>query len=390
MTKIRVAHIITRMCKGGAQENTFHTVRLHNKERYEVDLICGTNSGEEGSLEAEIEAAGIPILREPHLMREVGFKNDFLALRGLTRRLKRGRYDIVHTHTSKAGFLGRRAAVKAQIPIVVHTPHGNIFDGYFSRPKTLLYTLLERQAAFWSDRIIELTDGGIDEYLAQGIGIRNLYTTIFSGVDFTPYQNLEQDRQAIRRSLGVDDATILVGGVGRLETVKGFEYFIEAARHLEAENTSIRFIHAGTGSLAKELLQRAGSMGDRFTFLGLRHDIPAIMAALDILVVPSLNEGMGRVVLEAAAAKTPCIASHVGGLPEVVLQGKTGMLVPPRDPKAIAQAIKALSQNPDRLWAYGEAARKFVVPDFSLENMVQHIEELYETLIKEKNLESRR
>jgi glycosyltransferase involved in cell wall biosynthesis len=386
MSKIRVAHIITRLCKGGAQENTFHTVRLHNKERYDVDLICGTNTGDEGTLEPELEAAGITIIREPNLVRDITSPlQEFKALRGLTRRLKHGNYDIVHTHTSKAGFLGRLAAHKAKVPIVIHTPHGNIFDGYFSPAKTMLYTALERKAARWTNRIIELTDGGIEEYLAQGIGSRDLYTTIFSGIDLSPYENRVADRARIRAELGVDAHTFLVGGVGRLEKIKGF-----AAEQLHKSHPKIQFVHAGTGSLEEKFKEFAAPLGERFKFLGLRHDIPSIMAALDVLVVPSVNEGMGRVVLEAGAAGTPCIAANVGGLPEVVLDGQTGIIVPSRDPKAIAEAIKRLVDAPERLKAYADAAKDFVVPDFSLENMVQLIEQLYETLIKEKNLESRR
>lgn len=390
MIKIRVAHIITRLCKGGAQENTFHTVRLHNKDRFEVDLICGTNTGDEGSLEPEIEVAGIPLIREPNLLRDVHLLQEWKAYRGLLRLLKQGNYDVVHTHTSKAGFLGRLAAHKAKIPIVVHTPHGNIFDGYFSPLKTKLYTTLERKAASWTDRIIELTDGGIEEYLAQGIGTRKLYSTIFSGIDVSPYENRVTHRKHVRMELGIEENTFLVGGVGRLEKIKGFEYYINAAKHLHQDHPTIQFIHAGTGSLEQELKELAKPLGEQFTFLGLRHDIPDLMAALDVLVVPSLNEGMGRVVLEAGAAGTPCIASDVGGLPEVVLHDQTGVIVPARDHVVLSEAIQALLADSETLQQYGDAARKFIVPDFSLENMVKHIEYLYETLIKEKNLDARR
>lgn len=390
MRKIRVAHIITRLCKGDAQENTFHTVRLHNRDRYEVDLISGTNTGEEGNLEPEAEAEGIEIIREPNLLREVDPAGDFRALRGLTRRLKQNHYDIVHTHTSKAGFIGRLAAHYAKVPVVIHTPHGNIFDGYFSPLKTLVYTILERRAAKWADRIIELTDGGIEEYLAQGIGTPDLYTTIFSGIDLAPYETRDTDCARIRQELGATDDTLLIGGVGCLEPIKGFAYFIEAAAKLVNKHPHIQFVHAGTGALETKFKEFAEPLGDRFHFLGLRNDIPALMAALDLLVVPSVNEGMGRVVLEAGAAGTPAIASDVGGLPEVVLDGKTGLIVPPKDPTAISEAIEVLIDNPDWLTQYGAAAREFVVPDFSLENMVKHIEELYEVLILEKNLDTGR
>ena len=388
MSKIRVAHIITRLCRGGAQENTFQTVRLHNRERFEVDLIAGTNSGEEGSLEDEVSAAGIDILRAPNLMRDVALLKEFKALSELTRLLQEGNYDIVHTHTSKAGFLGRLVARRVGVPIIVHTPHGNIFDGYFSRNKTKLFNSLERKAAQWTDRIIELTDGGIEEYLAQGIGRREQYTTIFSGIDTSGFVNLEEKRRSFRQELGIDENAILVGGVGRLERVKGFIYFVEAALRL-TDLDNVCFLHAGAGSLENELRILAAPLGDHFRFLGLRNDIPRVMAGLDLLVVPSLNEGMGRVVLEAGAAGTPVLASDVGGLPDIIQNGHTGVLVPKEDSAAIEDQIRELSTQPEQLQKMGEAAQNQVVPAFSLENMVEHIEALYETLIKEKNLEPR-
>lgn len=390
MSKIRVAHIITRLCRGGAQENTFHTVRLHDRDRYEVDLICGTNTGEEGSLEEDVEAAGIQLVREPNLVREVHPVKDYRSLRGLTSLLRRGSYDIVHTHTSKAGFLGRLAAKYAKTPIVVHTPHGNIFDGYFSRAQTTLYIALEKAAAKWTDKIIELTDGGIESYLQRNIGQRDQYATIFSGIDLSHYGNSDTDRKEFRNELGIDDDTLLVGGVGRLEPVKGFRYLVEAALDFTGRSEPITFVHAGTGSLENELHALAEPLGDRFRFLGLRNDIPRVMAGLDVLVVPSLNEGMGRVVLEAGAAGTPVIGSDVGGIPEVVLDERTGLVVSPRDPSALVAAIERVVTDPVLLARIGENAHNFVVPDFCLENMVQHIESLYESLIQEKNIDDRR
>ena len=389
MTKIRVAHIITRLCRGGAQENTFHTVRLHNRDRFEVDLIAGTNTGEEGSLEDDVLASGIEIVRTPSLIRDVSFLKEFRAATELTRLLKDRRYDIVHTHTSKAGFIGRYAAKRVGVPIVVHTPHGNIFDGYFSPARTRVFTAMERTAARWTDRIIELTDGGIEECLEQGIGRREQYTTIFSGIDLGGYVELEEKRASFREELGIDENMVLIGGVGRLEPVKGFRYLVEAALELKGMPNAM-FIHAGRGSLESELRILASPLGENFRFLGLRNDIPRVMAGLDLLVVPSLNEGMGRVVLEAGAAGTPVLGSNVGGIPDVVREGETGRLFTKKDRAAIAKLIRELADVPEHLNQLGEAARRFVVPAFSLENMVEHIESLYETLIKEKNLDTRR
>jgi glycosyltransferase involved in cell wall biosynthesis len=384
MSKIRVAHVITRLCKGGAQENTFHTVRLADTERFEVDLISGPTHGREGSIEAAIGAAGIPILREPFLTRNPAPLRDWITLRRLTRRFREGRYDIVHTHMSKAGFLGRLAAERAGVPIVIHTPHGNVFHGYFHPALTRLFVWMERHGARRTDRIIELTKGGIEEHLAEGIGRREQFSVVFSGIDVAPYENAFARREATRQALGVGAGELLVGGVGRLEPVKGFIHFIEAAHTISAELPHCRFALVGDGALADVLRRESEALGERFVFTGLREDMPDLMAAMDVLVVPSINEGMGRVLLEAGAAGVPVVASRVGGIPDIVDEGETGILVTPRDGEAIAAALRELLAAPERRKLMGATARAKVVPHYSLETMVRHIEALYEERLNEK------
>lgn len=371
MRRIRIAHIITRLCKGGAQENTFHTVRLANPDRFEVDLISGPTSGVEGSIEDAIVEAGVPILREPDLVRDPSLLCDARAYWSLVRRFRDARYDIVHTHTSKAGLIGRVAARRAGVPIVVHTPHGNVFHGYFSKPVTRFFIELERYAAKRTDAIIELTAGGVEEHLEQGIGRRGQFRVIHSGVDFAPFDAARTEREATRASLGIAPREILIGGVGRLEPVKGFSYFVAAAGAIARELPEARFLLVGAGSQEQALRDAAAPLGPKFRFPGLRDDVPPIMAALDVLVVPSVNEGMGRVLLEAGAAETPVVASRVGGIPDLVRDGETGVLVAPRDADAITAAVLLLARAPERRRAMGVAARESVVPHYSLETMLR-------------------
>ncbi len=378
---VRVAHIITRLCKGGAQENTFHTIRLANRERFECDLLSGPTAGREGSIETAITEARIPIIRVPALIRTPSPLHDALALRQLTRLLKKGRYDIVHTHTSKAGFLGRLAAERAGIPHVVHTPHGNVFHGYYNRPLTRLFVWMERHAARRTGRIIELTQGGVSEHLAEGIGQREQYRVIFSGIDTSPYDDALRDREQTRHALGIAPGDIVVGGVGRLEPVKGFTYFVAMAQALKAVAHPLQFILIGEGTLRPDLERQAAAAGISIQFLGLREDVPTLMAALDVLVVPSINEGMGRVILEAGAAALPVVASRVGGIPDVVDDGETGLLVPPRAPGELAEAVTLLAQSPERRRLMGATARAKIVPHYSLEHMVHRIETVYEELL---------
>lgn len=388
MRKIRVAHVITRLCKGGAQENTFHTVRLANRDRFDVDLITGQIPSNETSIEDTMRAAGVDIIREPHLVRPISLWNDWLALRSLTALFKEKRYDIVHTHTSKAGFLGRIAARRANAKIIVHTPHGNIFHGYFSKPMTKLLIAMERHVARDTHRIIELTPGGIEEHMAEGIGRREQYVSIFSGIDLQPYDSAIAHRDETRRALGIAPEHVLIGGVGRLEPVKGFPHFVEAAYRIADAHSNARFVLAGDGTLREALEQRAADLGERFQFLGLRHDVPDLMAAMDVFVLPSINEGMGRVLLEAGAAGTPVVASNVGGVADIVTHGETGILVPPRKPIRIAEAVCALIEDSDLRRKMGQAARAKVCPHYGLENMVAQLEALYEELIKEMNIDA--
>lgn len=390
MSRIRVAHVITRLCKGGAQENTFHSVRLANGDRFDASLISGPTFGDEGSIEDAVRKAGIEVLREPNLVRPVSPAEDALTLARLVRRFRRDRPQIVHTHTSKAGMLGRAAARIAAVPIIVHTPHGNIFDGYFSFWKSRLFVHAERRAARWTDRIIELTPGGVEEHLAQGIGRREQFTHIFSGIDLAPYDEARRRRSETRAQLGAAADDFIVGAVGRLEPIKGFTYFMTAAQRVSEVAPRTRFVHVGDGSQAAEIRAQRGGLNGRMTFLGLRDDVPELMAAFDVLVVPSLNEGMGRVILEAGAAGIPVVATRVGGIPDIVREGETGLLVPPRDAAAIADAVLALERDATRARSMGESGQAHVAPAFGLERMVMRIEGLYEELIEAKHVESGR
>lgn len=394
MRTIRVAHVITRLCRGGAQENTFHTVRLlrdggrfaTHDSSFTVDLISGPTSGPEGSIESKVVEAGVPILRSPHLLRPARPLHDLAALNHLTRLFRENRYDIVHTHTSKAGFLGRWAAYRAEIPIVVHTPHGHVFDGYFLRPITRAYIHLEQIAARWTDRIVALTDDEIETYLRHGIGRRDRYVVIPSGVDLAPFAEARAQREAARAQLGISPDAFLIGAVGRLEPVKGFETLIHAMPRIVDRHPDTVALIVGQGSLESSMRSQAKPLGSRIQFLGYRHDIAKVMAAFDVLAVPSVNEGMGRVVVEAGASGVPVVATSVGGLPHIVDDGRTGILVSAQDPESLAAAILRLAHDPDERRAMGRAALAKMVPAYSVETMVERIASLYLELVQAKGV----
>ena len=387
MRRMRVAHVITRLCKGGAQENTFHSVRLADRDRFDVDLIGGNTAPGEPSIEHTVRDAGIEIVRIEDLVRNPSPIRDVMAYRALVALFRERKYDIVHTHTSKAGYLGRMAAAKAGVPIIVHTPHGHIFFGYFNSLLTAVYTILERQAARKTGKLIELTQRGVEQHIAEGVGTREQWTAIFSGIDLAPYERAIADRMDTRAKLGIAQDDFLIGGVGRLEPVKGFSYFVRAARIIAESLPTARFVVAGDGAERRALEAEAGALGSRSQFLGMRGDVPALMAAMDVCVVPSINEGMGRVILEAGAAGTPVVATNVGGIPEVVIETKTGLLVRPRDETGIASAVLSLAADPAQRRRLGVAARGHA-QQFGLSRMVEQIESLYESLIREKRLDA--
>jgi glycosyltransferase involved in cell wall biosynthesis len=399
---IRVLHVITRMVRGGAQENTLATVVDINGGGWESSLATGPAMGPEGSMEPECLLAGVRMLRASALIREVSPRSDLAALRQLTCLIRKERPHVLHTHTSKAGVLGRIAARRAGVPVVVHTPHGHVFHSYEGRLKTQLFVWLERACARAADRLIALTDTERREHLDLGIGRSDQWTTIHSGVDFAPFDAARGSREAVRAELGLPADSIVLGSVGRLVPVKGHDYLLQAIARLGARHPALHLLLVGDGPLRGELIARARSLGLRVScscscscrnaegptlhVLGLRRDIPRLLAAMDLFVLPSLNEGMGRALVEAMAMELPCVASEVSGVPDVVADGVTGVLVPPRDPAALARAISLLIEHPERAREMGRRGRHRVVPAFSVERMIEQLEAVYRELLEAKGI----
>jgi glycosyltransferase involved in cell wall biosynthesis len=408
--EIRILHVITRMVKGGAQENTLATVAGFNGGGWESCLATGPALGPEGSLEPECLVAGIRMLRVPSLIREVSPRRDLDALRQLTRLIRREGPHVVHTHTSKAGILGRIAARWAGVPVVVHTPHGHVFHSYEGRLRTQGFVWLERACARTADRLIALTDTERCEHLDLGIGRPEQWTTIHSGVDFASFEAARGSRDEVRAELGLPADAVILGSVGRLVPIKGQRYLIDAIAHLEAKHRALHLLLVGDGPLRHDLIDQARSLGLQISgsgsgwnpgrgreargrspgtihVLGLRRDIPRLLAAMDVFVLPSLNEGMGRVLVEAMAMELPCIASGVSGIPDVIEAGVTGLLAPPRDPEALAAAISTLLDHPELAREMGRRGRRKVVPAFSVERMLEKLEAVYRERLEAKGID---
>jgi len=335
----------------------------------------------------QLSEAGVRVFEVPTLVREVRLILDARAMVALWRLLRREGPALVHTHTSKAGVVGRLAGWLAGVPVVIHTPHGHIFYGYYGALASAIIRLLERLLAKITDRIVTLTDRGAEEHVLFHIAGIEKFVTIHSGIALAHFRSVKGDPAVKRKELGLPPKGMIVGTVGRLVPIKGLEWLLKAAPWVLAEFSQAYFVIIGDGPLLEELRELTTQLGigQRVVFLGAREDVHECLAALDLFVLPSLNEGMGRVLLEAMAVGCPVVATRVGGIPDIVADGTTGLLVPPRDDRALAEAILILLRDRSRRTAYGEAARRHVDGRFDVETMVRNIERLYDEVWQEKH-----
>ena len=384
--KIKVLHIITRLDKGGSAENTFLTVKGLDKERFEVSLMCGPADDPRQERRTQVEECGIPFIFLPQLVRNIHLVRDPVALFKIYRFLKKEKFDMVHTHTSKAGLLGRFAAKLAKTPLIIHTPHGHVFYGYFGPLKTRLFILLERLAGRITDRIIALTQNEKEDYTAQRIAGKDRCVVIPSGIELAQFRELSQDEKAeLKKEIGIPENFAVVGTAGRLVPVKDPGSLIEASRHIIARFPETCFLFAGDGPLKKYLQKKAVSMGieENIFFLGWRDDVARILSLLDIFCLPSLNEGMGRVLAEAMALGKPIVASRAGGIPDLITHGRNGFLVPPQNPEELAGHIQRLLEDKGLREKMGREGQD-TVSELTHETMVQKIENMYQELMTDK------
>jgi len=372
---IHVLHIITRLDVGGSAENTLISATRMPQTEFACSVVFGRTVDPPPRLNETLQAARVPWFEVPSLVRPVGLANDLWALWDVLRLVRSIRPDIVHTHSSKAGFVGRLAAKMARVPHILYTPHGHVFQGYFSPLVTRRFILMERLAARWTDRILTLTDAEADQHLALGIGRREQFVTIPSGID------LDRVTTVMPRRL-IAHGTI-VGTVARLVPVKGHLFLLEAIPKVLRRFPEARFVFVGEGETRPALQDQARRLGisDQITFAGFQEDVPALLAGMDTVVLPSLNEGMGRVLVMAMALGKPIVATSVGGVPELLGNGEAGLLVPPGDSVAIAEAVSTLLCDPSRARALGEAGRRRA-SRYSAESMIAALAKVYHEVME--------
>jgi len=378
---MRVAHVITRLIVGGAQENTIASVLgLRRKPGLEVSLISGPTTGPEGSLEPRV--ASIPGLLTivPELIRPIAPVPDWLALRKLKLLFREQRPDLVHTHSGKAGVLGRLAAHAAGVPIIVHTIHGPSFGPFQGALANFALRAAERRAGRVTTHFVSVANAMTQQYLAAGIGRPEQYTRIFSGFDLEPFLNAKND-PALRAKLGIAPDEFVVGKIARLFKLKGHEELIAAAPELVLRCPRIKFLLVGDGLWRGRLerLIRARGLAGRFVFAGLvpPEEIPQYVGVMNALVHLSQREGLARALPQVLAAGRPVVAAECDGAGEVCLEGETGFLIHPGNRSRLVQRLTELAQDEALRQRLGRRGCELVKEWFPTQRMVDEQHALY-------------
>ncbi len=383
---MRIAHIITRMIIGGAQENTLYNcedlIREHGDE---VLLITGPSLGPEGDLLKQGRGGGVPIQVIPSLRRAIDPWRDSTSYLALKRVLRHYKPDVVHTHSAKAGFLGRLAASSIRVPAIVHTVHGAPFHEYQSSVARKLFRWCEWHAARHCHALISVADAMTDLMVKAGVAPREKFTTIYSGMDVEPFLRADEHRAALRSQLGYRPEHVVIGKIARLFHLKGHADVIRAAANVIQANDNVRFLFIGDGVLREELqsqIQAAGLI-DYFHFAGLvpPTDIPQWVGAMDLLVHASLREGLARALPQALIAGKPVVSYDIDGAREVAINDQTGFLVPPNWDKLVPPLVN-LARDAELRARLGHTGRERFAEQFRHETMTRRIRELYQRTLE--------
>ena len=391
---MKIVHVITRVILGGAQENTLLTVEgLHHRYGDDVTLITGPAEGPEGDLFERAERQGLKVELMPELVRPIRPGTDWKAYRALRKAIRRFRPEVVHTHSSKAGIVGRAAAWDERVPLVVHTIHGLPFGPSEKPWRNRLYIGLERWAAQRCHAIVSVCDAMTEQALAAGVGRPEQFETVYSGMEVEPFLNPPRSREEVRRELGLRDDEVAFATVARLFERKGHEDILEIAPRVLRANPKVRFVWIGSGILREKLEAEADRLGIReamvFTGLVPPGRIPELLNACDVVLHPSYREGLARVLPQGLIVGRPAISYDVDGAREVV-RPETGILVPFLDRERLAEAVLELAGDEDRRRALGLEGRRRFADQFRAETMVDRLRSLYEVRLNPATAEGDR
>ncbi len=367
-SQLKICHVITRMIIGGAQENTLYTCQGHLERGHEVTLVTGPSEGAEGSLLKQTCPPGLEIIEIPSLCRNLNPLKDRKAYQELLRLFQSRYFDVVHTHSSKAGILGRLAAWKASVPLVVHTVHGQAFFPYQFFLKNWFYIAAERYAAKRCDKIFAVAQAMIDQCVRAKVAPRSKYKVVYSGMDLEAFIEA-QPEPALMQQLGITEKNLVVGKIARLFDLKGHDVLLAAAPKIIAAVPEVKFLLVGDGSLRAKIEKKAADLKitDHIIFAGLvpPTEVCRYTALMHVLAHLSLREGLPRTAVQALASGVPVVAYPLDGTPEVVINGLSGYLCEPKQPDRVADAVIRLLRNPKRREKMGEYGRQEVLKKFS-------------------------
>ncbi len=364
---LRICHVITRMIVGGAQENTLLTIRGHREAGQECELITGPSPGREGELLKLSAAAGLKVSIFPELVRELSPWNDLQAFLRLRRYFAEQRFDVVHTHSSKAGIIGRLAARAAHVPVVVHTVHGQPFHANEKWYRNRLYVLLERIAARCSDEIFAVARAMISQCVAMHIAPYERYKLVYSGMETARFAAAQRD-PGLRKRLGLPEDARTIVTVARLFPLKGYEFVLPGAERIAKKYPDVHFLVVGDGPLRDSMtaeIERRGLAG-RFHFAGLvpPDEVGDYIVQGELLWHLSLREGLPRAVVQALACRVPVVAFALDGTPEVVVNDVTGFAVVPENLDEVVAATEVLLDSPADRERMGDAGQRLVLRRF--------------------------
>ena len=391
---VRVLRVIARLNVGGPALHVTYLARGLAERGYETTLVAGDVARGEASMSFVAEQAGVEIVTLPGLSRELSPVRDALAAFRLARLIRKLRPDVVHTHTAKAGAVGRTAALLAwpRRPVVVHTFHGHVLRGYFGTGGTLVFRAIETLLARASDRLIAVSPEVRDELVALHVASRDKFSVVRLGIELEPRVSFDGDPSEVRRRHGIPEGKFVVGWFGRMTAVKRTDDLLTMLAGLRERGVDALLLLVGDGDDRERLEQRAHdlNLARSCLFLGYQEDVAAWYAICDAVVLTSASEGTPVTIIEALAAGRAVVATRVGGVPDVVDEGETGFLVRPRDTHALAERLEILARDPNRRAEMGRLGRERVLERYAVERLVDDVDGLYRELLATTSATSRR
>lgn len=389
---MRIAHVITRLILGGAQENTLLSCEdLMRSYGDDVLLVTGPALGPEGSLMDRARAGGVPMEVVTQLRRPIHPWRDLASYLRIKRILRDFQPDVVHTHSAKAGILGRAAASRLGVPAIVHGVHGAPFHPYQGRGARAFFRACERWAAPKCHAFVSVADAMTDLMVEARVAPREKFTTIYSGMEVEPFLHSGDHRERVRAELGYRPEHVVVGKVARLFHLKGHKYVIQAASQVVKAQPNVHFLLVGDGLLADRVRRQIAAAGleGHFQLTGLvpPERIPELIAAMDVVVHASLREGLARVLPQALIAGKPVVSYDVDGAREVVITHQTGYILPPKCVTRMADALIRLAADPALRERLGAEGRRRFTDTFRHERMTAQLRSLYERLLANKQME---